>query len=167
VSFWNYGFMIDTTRHPNPLIGLIDATSRLRGRLKSAFAGSVEDLGLSDMEMTVLNAVTGSPTPPTVPQIGRALGHPRQVIQRAANALVEAGLIETSVNPDHKRAVLLLATETGEALKREADARGNEIAARLLSSVDPALVIEANELLETLRKQLDAHFRTEPERNAR
>jgi DNA-binding MarR family transcriptional regulator len=159
--------MIDATRHPNPLIGLIDATSRLRGRLKSAFAGSAEDLGLSEMEMTVLNAVTGSATPPTVPQIGRALGHPRQVIQRAANALAEAGLIAPSSNPDHKRAVLLLPTVAGEALKREADARGHEIAAQLLRSVDPALVIEANELLETLRMQLDAHFRTEPERNAR
>jgi DNA-binding MarR family transcriptional regulator len=156
--------MNDATRHPNPLIGLIDATSRLRGRLKSAFAGSAEDLGLSEMEMTVLNAVTGSPSPPTVPQIGRALGHPRQVIQRAANSLADAGLIEPLPNPDHKRAVLLLATENGRALKRQADARGQEIATRLLRSVDPALVITANELLETLRLQLDAHFRTEPER---
>jgi DNA-binding MarR family transcriptional regulator len=116
--------------------------------------------------MTVLNAVTGSPSPPTVPQIGRALGHPRQVIQRAANSLAEAGLIAALPNPDHKRAVLLLATENGRALKRQADARGQEIAARLLRSVDPALVTTANELLETLRLQLDAHFRTEPERTA-
>lgn len=159
--------MIDATRHPNPLIGLIDATSRLRGRLKSAFAGSADDLGLSEMEITVLNAVTEARTPPTVPQIGRALGHPRQVIQRAANTLTDAGLIEPAANPDHKRAVLLLPTAAGEELKREADARGHEIAAQLLRSVDPALVIQANALLETLRLQLDAHFRTEPERTAR
>lgn len=159
--------MIDATRHPNPLIGLIDATSRLRGRLKSAFAGSAEDLGLNEMEMTVLNAVTEARTPPTVPQIGRALGHPRQVIQRAANALVESGMIAVSANPDHKRAVLLIATPAGEALKHEADARGHAIASQLLRSLDAALVIEANELLETLRKQLDAHFRTEQERTDR
>lgn len=159
--------MIDSTRHPNPLIGLIDATSRLRGRLKSAFAGSADDLGVNEMQMTVLNAVTEARTPPTVPQIGRALGHPRQVIQRAANALVEARLIAFAANPDHKRAILLLPTDAGEALKREADARGHEIAAELLRSVDAVLVMQANELLETLRRQLDAHFRTEPKRTDR
>ena len=60
--------MIDATRQANPLIGLIDTTSRLRGRLKSAFAASAADLGLSEMEVTVLNAVTGASTPPTVPR---------------------------------------------------------------------------------------------------
>lgn len=155
--------MIDATRQANPLIGLIDTTSRLRGRLKSAFAASAADLGLSEMEVTVLNAVTGASTPPTVPQIGRALGHPRQVIQRAANTLVEAGLIAASPNPDHKRAMLLAATPKGDAMKRTADARGQEIAAQLLCSVDPKLVAQANELLETLRKQIDAHFRNTPE----
>lgn len=155
--------MIDATRSANPLIGLIDTTSRLRGRLKSAFAASAADLGLSEMEVTVLNAVTGASTPPTVPQIGRALGHPRQVIQRAANALVEKGLIAATPNPDHKRAVLLSSTPSGDAMKRKADARGQEIAAGLLCSVDAQLVKQANELLETLRKQIDAHFRNDLE----
>lgn len=156
--------MIDATRHDNPLIGLIDATSRLRGRLKSAFAASAADSGLGEMEMTVLNAVTGARTPPTVPQIGRALGHPRQVIQRAANALVDAGLIATSENPEHKRAVLLAPTASGLAIKQAADEHGDAIAAELLRSVDARLVAQANELLETLRAQIDAHFRQTPER---
>ena len=156
--------MNEVSRHTNPLIGLIDATSRLRGRLKSTFANATADLGLSEMEMTVLNAVTEARTAPTVPQIGRALGHPRQVIQRAANALIKAGLIESSNNPDHKRAVLLFSTPEGEELKRIADARGHEIASRLLQSVDAQLVKQANDLLETLRAQIDDHFRTHHER---
>jgi DNA-binding MarR family transcriptional regulator len=155
--------MMDSARHTNPLIGLIDTTSRLRGRLKSAFAASAADLGLSEMEVTVLNAVTGAGTPPTVPQIGRALGHPRQVIQRAANALVEAGLIAATPNPEHKRAMLLSSTPKGDAMKRTADARGQEIAAGLLRSIDAELVDQANELLETLRRQIDAHFRNHSE----
>ena len=84
--------------------------SRLQGRLKGAFTDSRLSTGLGETEMTVLNAVAEAPSPPTVPQIGRALGHPRQVIQRAANALITAGLIATRDNPDHKRAVLLIPT---------------------------------------------------------
>jgi DNA-binding MarR family transcriptional regulator len=72
-------------------------------------------------------------------------------------------LIEAAPNPDHKRAVLLAPTAKGDAMKRTADARGQEIAAQMLRSVDAQLVTQANELLETLRKQIDAHFRNNPE----
>jgi DNA-binding MarR family transcriptional regulator len=154
--------VLSPTRHNNPLIGLIDATSRIRGRLKSAFAQSVANTGLTEMEMTVLNAAAEANTPPTVPQIGRALGHPRQVIQRAANSLIEAGLINAEANPDHKRAVLLIPTEKGNALKHKANARANKIADDLLHGIDVSLVIEASQKLESLRAQLDAHFRNAP-----
>lgn len=155
--------MLDPTRHANPLIGLIDANSRLRGRLKSAFAQSAANFGLTEMEMTVLNAVAEAPTAPTVPQIGRALGHPRQVIQRAATTLAQAGFVATEANPDHKRAVLLVPTAKGLALKRNANAIADRIAAELLCSIDMALVSETTAKLETLRAQLDAHFRSKPE----
>lgn len=158
--------MSDATRHHNPLIGLIDVTSRLRGRLKSAFAQSIENSGLSEMEMTVLNAVAEAKSAPTVPQIGRALGHPRQVIQRAANTLIETGMIAVQDNPDHKRAVLLMTTDKGMALKREVNAIANQIEAELLRSIDAAFVIETTEKLETLRAQLDAHFRNTPKGTA-
>jgi DNA-binding MarR family transcriptional regulator len=154
--------MLDATRHHNPLIGLIDATSRIRGRLKSAFAQSTENCGLTEMEMTVLNAVTEAKSAPTVPQIGRALGHPRQVIQRATNTLIENGMIAAQDNPDHKRAMLLITTDKGLALKREVNAIANQIEAELLRSIDAALVIETTTKLETLRAQLDAHFRKTP-----
>ncbi len=162
VSNKHYCDMTIAARHANPLIGLFDSTSRLRGRLKSAFEDASEGLALSDMEMTVLNAVAETDAPPTVPQIGRALGHPRQVIQRAANTLVQTGLIAKVPNPDHKRAVRLVATETGYALKRKANARAADIANAILGSVDAGLVTEVNEKIETLRKQIEAHFRQNP-----
>ena len=152
--------MNDATRHTNPLIALIDGTSRLQGRLKGAFTDSRLSTGLGETEMTVLNAVAEAPSPPTVPQIGRALGHPRQVIQRAANALITAGLIATRDNPDHKRAVLLIPTDKGVALKQEANHRAAAIAADLLTGVDAELVAEATRLLEKVRHQLEAHLRT-------
>lgn len=152
--------MKSANRGANPLIGLIDGTARLQGRLKGAFADSRLSTNLGETELTVLNAVTEAPSPPTVPQIGRALGHPRQVIQRAANSLTAAGLIEARDNPDHKRAVLLMPTAIGITLKQEANRRADAIAADLLTGVDAKLVAEATRLLEAVRHQIEAHLRT-------
>jgi DNA-binding MarR family transcriptional regulator len=142
-----------------PLIALIDSLSRLQGRLSSTFA-SARPAGFSHVEMTVLNAVTGASRPPTVPQIGRSLGHARQVIQRAANGLLEAGLIEVQPNPDHKRASLLVSTPRGVAVKADADARGAAIARSLEASVDVDAVRKAVQLLDELRTQLDEYSRS-------
>jgi DNA-binding MarR family transcriptional regulator len=151
--------MIDSRRHPNPLVALIDGTARLQGRLKGAFAEARNCTGLGEMEVTVLSAVAEAQSPPTVPQIGRALGHPRQVIQRAANALMADGLIETLQNPDHKRALLLVPTARGAAVKEEANQRADAISAQLLKGVDADKVKHATQLLEDVRLQLEAHIR--------
>ncbi|RZK02654.1 MAG: MarR family transcriptional regulator [Novosphingobium sp.] len=146
------------SRHP--LVGLSDELIRLNGRLKGMFAGARRSEGLGDSELTVLNAVVEADRAPTVPQIGRSLGQPRQIVQRAANSLIEDGLIEVEPNPDHKRAVLLRATEQGVALKREIDARADAIAEEIAGSLDADLVRRAAGLLHDIRKELEARLRT-------
>jgi len=141
------------------LIDLVDEVTRLNGRLKSTFAASRREAGLGESEMMVLNAVVEATRPPTVPQIGRSMGQPRQIVQRAANSLVEAGLIETADNPDHKRAVLLHATPSGTRLKREADARAEAIAAELGGDLDIAATRAATMALRSVRQQLEARLR--------
>lgn len=138
---------------------LIDAVSRIRGRLKSCYAPAARESGLSEFEMTVLTAVTGARTPPTVAQIGRSLGHPRQVIQRAANLLLGAGLIAAGDNPDHKRAPLLIATPSGEAMAAAATAHAEAISEQLMTRIDGAEVIEVTAALNRLREQLEAFAR--------
>lgn len=145
------------SRHP--LAGLSDELIRLSGRLKSVFAGARRPAGLGDSELAVLNAVVESDRPPTVPQIGRSFGQPRQIIQRAANSLVEAGLIETLPNPDHKRAVLLRATPEGTALKRELDGRADAIAAELAQGIDADEIRKAAAALGAIRRQLEMRLR--------
>ena len=145
------------SRHP--LVGLSDELIRLNGRLKGMFAGARRSEGLGDSELTVLNAVVEADRPPTVPQIGRSLGQPRQLIQRAANSLMDAGLIEAEPNPDHKRAVLLRATEQGIALKREIDGRADAIAEVVAAEIDAEIVHQATSALRTIRKQLEARLR--------
>ena len=146
------------SRHP--LVGLVDETSRLHGRLKSTFAPSRQSVGLGESESMVLNAVVEADRPPTAAQIGRSLGHPRQLIQRAANALKDAGLIETAPNPDHKRAPLLVATEKGIALKRQADKVADDIAGELSPAIDPQIAREMTQALRAIRKQLEARLRS-------
>ncbi len=145
------------SRHP--LVGLVDELTRLTGRLKSTFADSRRVVGLGESEMMVLNAVVEADRSPTVPQIGRSLGSPRQLVQRAANALMDAGLIEAQPNPDHKRAALLVATGAGIALKRQADAHADTIAERLAAAVDLGTVGQTTLALGTLRRQLESQLR--------
>jgi DNA-binding MarR family transcriptional regulator len=104
--------------------------------------------------------VVGAASPPTVPRIGRSLGHPRQVIQRACNVLVDAGLIDTLPNPDHKRASLLVPTPRGLEVKARADTLGAAIASSLEAFIDPATAGEAARLLDSMRAGLEAHART-------
>lgn len=141
------------------LVLLLDAVARVHGRLRSAFSAARQGNDLADMEATVLAAVVEAAHPPTVPQIGRSLGHPRQVIQRAANRLVAARLAEAVPNPDHKRAGLLVPTARGRSLQAEANARAEAIATGLLGAIDAAAVREATALLNTIRAGLELHHR--------
>lgn len=141
------------------LVGLVDEVSRLNGRLKTTFAASRRTIGLGESEMMVLNAVVEADRPPTVPQIGRSLGAPRQLVQRAANALVARGLIEFADNPDHKRAGLLLASARGVAMKREADAAAEALGAELSVAVDEDVAREATRLLRQVRRALEGRLR--------
>lgn len=109
--------------------------------------------------MGVLNAVVEAERPPTVPQIGRSFGHPRQLVQRAANALIAAGLIEAVPNPDHKRASLLRATDKGLALKREIDAHADARATQVAKGLDAEAIRAAARALGEIRRGLEVQLR--------
>ncbi|WP_159978224.1 MULTISPECIES: MarR family winged helix-turn-helix transcriptional regulator [unclassified Novosphingobium] len=143
----------------HPLVGLVDETIRLNARLRSVFGTARAGCALNDSEHMVLNAVVEAGHAPTVAQIGRSLGQARQLVQRAANSLRDAGLIESFDNPDHKRAALLRPMPAGLALKREIDARADAIAAQLVPGLDPEEVRAAAAALRRLRVQIEARLR--------
>lgn len=145
------------SRHP--LVGLVDETIRLNSRLRSVFIAARQSSALNDSEQMALNAVVEAERAPTVAQIGRSMGQARQLVQRAANSLRDAGLIEMADNPDHKRAPLLRPTEQGVALKREIDARADAIAEALLPAGDLDAVRDATRALRTIRRKLEAQLR--------
>lgn len=134
---------------------LIDETERLHGRFREFFDPVRAKIDLSRMEMVVLNAVAEADTPPTVPRIGRSLGHSRQVIQRAVTALIERGFVASILNPDHKRAGLLVLTPRGQELKRKADQLAKQRAAPLLRALGFHQVQNNALALRTVREAIE------------
>lgn len=141
------------------LTGLISELFLLQGRLTSIFAGIRDIAELSGVETLTLSAVISADGPVTVPQIGRSLGHARQVIQRAARVLEGRGLIATRENPGHKRAAFLVATDAGLELKRRFDGTAHEVMAILAQDLDRATVRATQEGLLTLRRVVEARDR--------
>jgi DNA-binding MarR family transcriptional regulator len=130
----------------------------------SATAGFGSDEGLTGAQMLMLATVVRAERPPTVPQIGRSLGHSRQAVQRLVGVLVERGLVETVDNPDHKRARRLVATPAGRAAHESSDRRSRSWAARVTEGIDPAELAAAVQTLRRLRHRLEAEQAEQAER---
>ena len=140
------------------MIQLIDEVMRGRSRLPGSetFYDRPELQGLTG---TVLTAVVMAAHPPTVPQIGRSLGYPRQTIQRQADTLLSLGLAEFVENPDHKRAHRLVATPAGHALHQAADARSRRWAAQFTAGLSPEKLAITVETLRLVRHRLETEAR--------
>jgi DNA-binding MarR family transcriptional regulator len=141
------------------LTALISENFLLHGRLTNVFSTIKDSVGLTGMEALTLFAIVNSDKPVTIPQVGRSLGHARQVIQRAANALEQRGLVQTMDNPGHKRAAFVVSTEAGAQVKRMFDAAGREIAQTLSDGMDLATIRATHQGLRRLRKNAEARDR--------
>lgn len=136
-----------------------DEVSRLRGRMQALYAGTRAHTGLSKMEITVLTAVVNAARSPTVAQIGRSLGHPRQVVQRAANRLAASGLIAFADNPEHKRASLILPTDAGRKVKMADHQRAQAVTDALLARIDETEFAAAASQLHAIRLEIENFLR--------
>lgn len=136
-----------------------DELARVRGRMQALYADTRAETGLSKMEMTVLTAVVNADRPPTAAKIGRSLGHPRQVVQRAANRLAELGLILFTDNPDHKRASLIVPTDTGRRVKAADHQRAQAVTDALLARVEEAEFAMAANQLHAIRLEIENFLR--------
>ena len=141
------------------LNALITECFLLHGRLTTVFSTIKDWAKLSGMEALTLYTIVNSEKPVTVPQIGRSLGHARQVIQRAARALEARGLVETRENPGHKRAALLVPTEAGCELKLAFDTAGMEITKTLSGGMDLATIRTTTTGLSKLRENVEMRER--------
>lgn len=136
-----------------------DEVARLRGRMRALFAETRAQSGLPEMELMVLTAAVNAVAPPTVAQIGRSLGHPRQVMQRAANRLAELGLVRFADNPEHKRASLIVATEAGRVLKAADHDRAQAVTRAVMARIDAATFADAAARMHAIRTEIEAYLR--------
>jgi len=147
----------ETQARVGELVVILGEATRIAGRCAQIFSRVREDSGLTGIETLTLIAIAHATTPPTVPQVGRSLGHPRQVIQRAVRVLEDEGLVKPLPNPGHKRAALLVATEKGRTLGQTVDAQAAEVIADLAEGLDLDLGMlgAMSEGLLTLRDRID------------
>ncbi|HEX3957717.1 MAG TPA: MarR family transcriptional regulator [Trebonia sp.] len=138
------------------LPGLVDEVLRLQGRLLALNTDQGAAENLTGAQLLVLTAVVNSERPPTVPQIGRSLGHARQSVQRIADALIARGLLASKQNPDHKRAPLLTPTEAGRGAHSRVHERSQAWITRVTAGIEPDSIANATETLRTLRVQMEA-----------
>lgn len=143
-------------RKVETIVGLIGELYRVYGSLRNLFGVSHSRLRMAPLEVLTLGAVVEQPNPLTVAQIGRLAGYSRQAIQRAANALVDAGLVEMVANPNHKRAQLLVATPEGQKVKVETEVALRMLSAALAEEFDLERVAGLLGELRTLRESIDA-----------
>ncbi|HVW43325.1 MAG TPA: MarR family transcriptional regulator [Amycolatopsis sp.] len=155
--------MASRYRHPLPL--LIDEVLRTQGRLLAATGEHAAEEGLAGAQLLVLIAVVNAERPPTVPQIGRSLGHTRQSVQRIADILLKRGLLACEENPDHKRSPLLVPTASGRAVYDRANKRSRSWITRITAGIDEADLTAATITLRTLRNRLERDTAERPIHN--
>jgi DNA-binding MarR family transcriptional regulator len=97
---------------------------------------ALAEIGLSLPERAILEVLNAAGES-TVPQIGRSLLLPRQVVQRLADAVHDRGLIEYVPNPAHRRSRLLRLSETGRQLFDRILAEETKLLAPVAETLDP------------------------------
>ena len=96
------------------LTGLMLDLFRLNSRLLIAGDRLVAPLGLTSARWQILGAIIAAGRPQPVAWLARDLGANRQNVQRIINDLQQEGLVAFEVNPHHRRAQLVVLTETGQ-----------------------------------------------------
>ncbi len=93
----------------------------------------------------------------TIPQIARRLGVSRQNEQRVVNDLVDAGLAEFVINPDHKTSPLAQLTARGERVLEAINRAADESHHAILEQFSDAQVRQLRKLLRSFGEAARAH----------
>ncbi len=141
----------------NPLVAVIEESIRLKDSAQAILSEAMEGTPLSRLERLVLIMISEADTPMTVSQMGRALGHPRQVIQRVANRLEELGMLNRLANPDHKASSLFEPTAEGLKYERQLGNALQDIVEALLTDKDEKMCLRISGELKHLRDLIEAY----------
>lgn len=141
---------------PEALYALIRLVRPLYKVLEAAVALELAPTGIGVSQRAVLERLLDG-GPMTVPAIGRGLILPRQFIQKLANELIAAGLVEKRGNAAHKRSPLLCLTAEGAALIRAVRARETEVMAPVARDLAAEEVATARAVMAAVIRDFTAH----------
>jgi len=141
----------------NPLVALIEESILLKDSAQVILTEAVGGTTLTRVERLVLIMITESDTPMTASQISRHVGHARQVIQRAANQLINLNLIKKLPNPHHRTSPLLEATKKGQEFEKQLGQKLINIVDSLLTDSDVKMCQRISKDIKTLRLLLEAY----------
>src|ERR1700729_4588421 len=134
-------------------IQLADVFQRLMRRLRGGRAERLAPLGLTPAQERALRVITRNEEPLRMTELADQLGIVPRSVTTVVDALEQAGLVRREIDPRNRRAVLLLLTDQGAAVRdelREARRRAaedlfapltagdRETLAGLLTQLDPA-----------------------------
>jgi DNA-binding MarR family transcriptional regulator len=137
------------------LTDLVLEIFRLNGLLIASGDALVAEIGLTSARWQVVGAIGLQQGRAPVAHIANAMGLTRQSVQRIADELERAGIVEFRDNPHHKRARLVTLTAKGHALNEAAMQRQKPWVAALAAGIDRSALEAALTVLTQLRARLD------------
>ena len=141
---------------PDAVTQLILRIFRANGRLLLAGDQLVAPLGLTSARWQFLGSIAAAERPQPVVQLARDMGVTRQAVQRIANDLEREGVVAFRPNPHHKRAQLVVLTDTGRELFENALVLQRPWVTGLAEGLTKSQVATACDALDLLLGRLDA-----------
>ena len=146
----------NTQATPEELYQIIKLVRPLYKTLEAAVAQELDATGISLSQRAVLEQIQDHGAV-TVPAIGRSLILPRQFIQKIANELLDASLIERRENAAHKRSVLFVLTDDGRRVIDKIKAREAAIMAPIAKALCAEELTVAKTVMNDVIAAFDAH----------
>ncbi len=137
---------------PDEVALLVADVYELAGLLRRSGEAAAAAQGQTQARWQLLSVICDEAL--TVPQAARRLGVSRQAIQRVANELVGAGLVEFRSNPDHRTSPLLVLTGNGRDVLKAITERATVVNTRLAAALGPARLRGTREDLRSLILEL-------------
>jgi DNA-binding MarR family transcriptional regulator len=128
---------------------------RLNGLLIASGDALVAGISLTSARWQVLGAIALQQGRAPVAHIANVMGLTRQSVQRIADELETAGVVEFHHNPHHKRAKLVTLTAKGHALNDAAMRLQKPWAAALAAGIDRSELQTTIAVLAQLRARLE------------
>lgn len=128
---------------------------RTSARMVTAGDRLVVDIGLTSARWQLLGTIINADRPQPVSWIARDMGANRQNVQRIVNDLVKDRLLEFQPNPHHRRAQLVVLTDSGKEAFNHAMSLQTPWINELSKEMEIADIQTTHQVLSQLRSRLE------------